>query len=188
MRRINQQNNNTPEAYDQRFPKSFGLYDIERLTMLAKHFKGGVYVDVGCFDSVMPLILAERYPKSKIYAMDHSPGLINFLHVRFPQVNYIVGEAMKLPFEDESVDQIVAGELIEHLDDPKAFIDECLRVLKKGGWVSISTPFEERGSEIGGPMHVWAFTVDDIKEIMAPNEVIVLQEETNKTIVAWRKK
>lgn len=188
MRRINEVNNNTPEEYDKRFPRALGIVDMERLTKLAMYFKGGVYVDVGCFDSVMPIILAERYPESDIYALDHSPKLIEFLAKRFPKVHYQVAEAYALPFKDNSVDQIVAGEIIEHLDDPAAFIKECFRVLKKGGWLSISTPHEEKGQEVGGPMHVWAYTVEDIKWLLETKEVEVLQEETFKTILAWKQK
>lgn len=188
MRRINVVNNNTPEAYDDRFPRSLGIVDMERMNLLSKYYTGGTYVELGCFDSPLPPLLAERYPKSKIYGIDHSPKLIEFLAKRFPKVKYEVGEVMDLRFFSGTVDYISAGELIEHLDDPKAFVKECMRILKPGGWLAISTPFEEKGQEVGGPMHVWAYTVEDIKEILGTQQVEVIQEETFKTIVAWVQK
>jgi SAM-dependent methyltransferase len=46
----------------------------------------------------------------------------------------------KIPLDDESVDIILAGEIIEHMLNPYRFIKECSRVLKVGGQIIISTP------------------------------------------------
>lgn len=45
-----------------------------------------------------------------------------------------------LPFPDGSFDVVVALEVIEHLLDPDAFLDEIARVLAPGGCVILSTP------------------------------------------------
>lgn len=46
----------------------------------------------------------------------------------------------KLPFKDNFFDFIFAGEVIEHIFDTKAFLNEIHRVLKPGGYVVITTP------------------------------------------------
>lgn len=45
----------------------------------------------------------------------------------------------KLPFEDNSVDIISAGNLVEHLENPFHFYRECFRSLKPGGQLVITT-------------------------------------------------
>lgn len=47
-----------------------------------------------------------------------------------------------LPFPDSSIDIIFAEQFIEHLSfgDGSEFLKECLRVLKKGGKIRLSTP------------------------------------------------
>jgi SAM-dependent methyltransferase len=45
-----------------------------------------------------------------------------------------------LPFEDESFDVIVAGELLEHLRDPWRVVAEVHRVLRPGGTFVASVP------------------------------------------------
>jgi SAM-dependent methyltransferase len=45
-----------------------------------------------------------------------------------------------LPFEDESFDVVVAGELLEHLADPAATVAHAFRVLKPGGRFVGSVP------------------------------------------------
>lgn len=179
---------NSPAHFDSKFHGCLGVTDIERLEKLARFFKGGVYVDVGVNDSPMPIILSERYPDSKIYAIDYAPRMMEFMRVRFPKVQYMVGDAMHLPFENESVDYVVAGELIEHLRDPKAFVNEALRVLKKDGMLAVSTPFEEKGGDVGGKLHLWSWTTKDVSELLGTDLVEVLQEQTVRTILAWRKK
>jgi SAM-dependent methyltransferase len=43
------------------------------------------------------------------------------------------------PFENESADMIIAEEIIEHLKDPKRFMEEVHRILKPGGKVRVTT-------------------------------------------------
>lgn len=188
MKRINQLDINTPESYDKKFTNTLGITDMERIEKLAQYFEGGVYVDVGCFDSPMPLILAERYPDAEILAFDQAPGMIDFLATHLPQVSYSVADCYSLPLPDNFADCVVAGELIEHLERPQDAVAEWLRVLKPGGWLAISTPFEERNNEVGGPYHLWHWTVADVEQLLDTKETEVLQESTFRTILAWRQK
>ncbi len=186
MRQLRNEFHSTPEAYDAKFDGRLGVYDMERLYKLVKHFKEGTYVEVGCFDTIMPIMLAEN-PKNRVIAIDHAPELINFLGGRFPKVEYMKCDAYELPFEDDRVDYVSAGEVIEHLERPTDFIKEAMRILKPGGWLAISTPFEEKNGEIGGKYHMWSWTVDSVKEL-GFTEVEVLQEQNSKSILAWRRK
>lgn len=45
-----------------------------------------------------------------------------------------------LPFEDESFDVVVAGELLEHMREPETVVDEVRRVLRGGGSFVGSVP------------------------------------------------
>ncbi len=54
----------------------------------------------------------------------------------------LAGDAMNLPepFGPESFEAIVAGELIEHLENPVDFLRRCARLLTPGGRLVLSTP------------------------------------------------
>jgi 2-polyprenyl-3-methyl-5-hydroxy-6-metoxy-1,4-benzoquinol methylase len=45
-----------------------------------------------------------------------------------------------LPLDHASADVTAAVEVIEHLENPRAFVRELVRVTKPGGWVVITTP------------------------------------------------
>lgn len=45
-----------------------------------------------------------------------------------------------LPFPDDSIDHIVACEIIEHMRSPHSFLREIRRVLKPGGILIVTTP------------------------------------------------
>lgn len=45
-----------------------------------------------------------------------------------------------LPFPDGRFDSVIAGDVIEHLENPSQFLRESNRVLKDGGRLIISTP------------------------------------------------
>jgi 2-polyprenyl-3-methyl-5-hydroxy-6-metoxy-1,4-benzoquinol methylase len=44
------------------------------------------------------------------------------------------------PFEDASVDVVMAVEILEHLENPRSFLRELWRVLEPGGVAIVSTP------------------------------------------------
>lgn len=58
-----------------------------------------------------------------------------------PDIEYVVGDVENgIPFQNEYFDLIFAGEIIEHIFDTRTFLTECIRVLKPGGKIIITTP------------------------------------------------
>ncbi len=85
-----------------------------------------------------------------------------------------------LEVEDESFDVVVAGELLEHVRDPRAVVAEALRVLRPGGTFVGSVPnafrLKNRLRYMAGrkpeqdPTHLQLFTPDDVRSLLAPFE------------------
>jgi SAM-dependent methyltransferase len=55
-----------------------------------------------------------------------------------PGENAVVGDGLRLPLRDASVDVGFSSNVLEHVPDPGSFIDEMLRVTRPGGIVYLS--------------------------------------------------
>lgn len=180
MRRITKENINTPEFFDNHFSGDLFWGDEARLRRLIKYFYVGAYLEIGCFDSPLPLIVADEY-ESEVTAMDFSPRVIETLKKLYPRdVVWMIGDAMNIKGH---YDYIVAGEVIEHMEDPEAFIKGCMDALKEDGCLAVSTPLNESDRrEVGGRQHLWSFSEQDFIDWGFETEIM------NKTIIAWKRK
>lgn len=61
-----------------------------------------------------------------------------------PQWNWVVADALHLPWGDASFDAVYAGEIIEHVPRPEEALSEWGRVLAGGGILILSTPNRDR--------------------------------------------
>jgi SAM-dependent methyltransferase len=52
----------------------------------------------------------------------------------------IKGDALTLPFSDETFDFVIAAEVLEHIPDDKKAISELARVLKSDGKIAVTVP------------------------------------------------
>lgn len=60
------------------------------------------------------------------------------------------GDVQAIEFSDNSFDEVVCLEVLEHLPDYRRALDEIARVLSKGGKLHVSVPY----SRVGGPSRV----------------------------------
>jgi SAM-dependent methyltransferase len=81
-----------------------------------------------------------------------------------------------LPFEDEGFDVVVAGELLEHLRDPRRVVAEVRRVLRPGGTFVASVPnayrlknrvrFALGHKPEDDPTHLQMFAPSDVRSLL----------------------
>ena len=195
MIRLNLENPNTPDLaeglFKERWKEDFHYIDYPRFLEMVKYYRGGSYLDVGCFNSPMPMILKEKFPDADVFALDHSEYVMKAMQKKVPKVKYLVGDCYKLPFGDEEIDYVVAGELIEHLEEPEKFIKEVMRVVKSGGGFFLSTPFEEGITQKAVSYeHLWGYTEQDIDNFLSPygKATISLNKDNVWVIMGFCKK
>jgi SAM-dependent methyltransferase len=97
-------------------------------------------LDVGCGDGTAAVFAAQRNPGHHLIGLDWSAGSLG--QARRLGLTVVRGgvDAPGLPFASESADVVIMSELIEHLVDTDAALDEAFRVLKPGGSLLLSTP------------------------------------------------
>lgn len=52
----------------------------------------------------------------------------------------VTGDALALPFPDDSFDRVIISEVLEHIPDDKGVLAEIFRVLKPGGLAAMTVP------------------------------------------------
>ena len=59
-----------------------------------------------------------------------------------PEIDFIAGDGLQLPFQDETFDAVYFMDYLEHVEGPDIAVSEIVRTLKKGGVLSAYIPCE----------------------------------------------
>lgn len=94
----------------------------------------GVVLDIGAADR---WLRAALHPDACYVALDYPATAVGLYGLR-PDV---FADAQQLPFADGSIDAIACFEVLEHVPDPNAVVQEIKRVLAPGGVADMSMPF-----------------------------------------------
>lgn len=97
----------------------------------------GTLLDIGCADGTTTYEIKKAYPNLQITGVDYYKKGINFARKTKPEIKFVVGDAHKLPFKNESFDIVTIIETLEHLEKPRAILVEIYRVLKNDGYIII---------------------------------------------------
>jgi SAM-dependent methyltransferase len=138
-----------------------------------KRFFRGRVLDVGC-----GLSLFTQIPEPwafRVAAGDLVPAQIKGRKAERPDLDWTVFDAGVLPFKSGTFDGLFAGEILEHLADPEAGLQDWNRVLKPGGVLIVTTP--NRGRRINrlngddwpySPDHLREFTFEELNRETLP--------------------
>jgi demethylmenaquinone methyltransferase / 2-methoxy-6-polyprenyl-1,4-benzoquinol methylase len=93
-------------------------------------------LDVGCGTGDLSLELFEN-TAARITGLDFCAPMLNFAKIKAPQVQFIEGDALRLPFAEASFDGLTIGFALRNLASVERGLSELLRVLKPNGIVAI---------------------------------------------------
>jgi phosphatidylethanolamine/phosphatidyl-N-methylethanolamine N-methyltransferase len=99
-------------------------------------------LDIGGGDGQHVPFLSGKFSNYTILdLLDHSQKLNPAINGEdIPKIHFILGNAEKLPFDNESFDRIILTCVLHHVDSPANVLSECRRVLRNGGELSIYLP------------------------------------------------
>ena len=88
---------------------------------------GSLLLDLACGGGLLaPHVGVDLSPTALPVAREHGVAPVR-------------GDVLRLPFADTVADVVVAGEVLEHVDDPAALVGEACRVLRPGGTLVLDT-------------------------------------------------
>lgn len=143
---------------------------IARYAFAARFAHGRRVLDAGCGTGYGVLTLAHE--AASVIGIDVAAQAIEFARARSaPHTQFLQASASALPFEDYSFSLITAFEVIEHLPDWPALLQEASRLLTPDGLFLVSTPnriyyAESRRLDGPNPYHVHEFEFLEFQSVL----------------------
>jgi ubiquinone/menaquinone biosynthesis C-methylase UbiE len=152
------------------------VFHFHRLRLLRGFFNryfrdGDRILDVGSGQSMIRFASPRR--RFELTCCDLDEYNVRRMEKEAPECQWLVADAAQLPLEDDSFDLIFAGEILEHLPDPRKGLKEWARVLKPGGLLILTTPNRERlvnrlnhAREVVNPEHLSEMGYRELLEML----------------------
>lgn len=113
---------------------------LERLDYI--RIEPGVVVDLGAGTGLATSVLAKRYRKARMLAMDISVGMLRQARKRgswLRRIHAVAADAEQLPLADASCDLLFSNLTLKWCNDLEATFREFRRVLRPGGLLMFTT-------------------------------------------------
>jgi ubiquinone/menaquinone biosynthesis C-methylase UbiE len=143
-------------------------------------------LDVGCGNAWVADYYTEKGIRVVSFDISHKNTKKALEKVISEKHSAAVGDSFKLPFKECSIDTVIASEIIEHVIDPKEFVNELFRVVKPGGKLIITTPYKEKlkyylciHCNKKTPIHAHIHSFDELK-------LINLLQSDCQSEVSWK--
>ena len=104
---------------------------------------GDEVLDVCCGSG--DLALAASDAGGEVTGVDFSKPMLERARRKAPELTWVEGDALALPFQDGSFDAVTIGFGVRNLADPERGLAELRRVLRSGGRIAVLDLTEPRG-------------------------------------------
>jgi ubiquinone/menaquinone biosynthesis C-methylase UbiE len=105
---------------------------------IVEKVKDGAVLDIGSGPGFLSTEVARKSPGLQVCGIDLSRRMAgNAARRARGSVQFVFGNAARLPFKNGSIDLAVSTGVFHHLKSPRLVFEECYRVLKPGGeaWI-----------------------------------------------------
>lgn len=90
-------------------------------------------LDLCCGTGDFAGIIKKINPQTCIMGIDFSENMLNIARKKYPQIQFLQGDATSLPYEDNSFDIVTMGFGLRNIQNAEKAVEEIHRVLKPNG-------------------------------------------------------
>ena len=125
---------------------------------------------------------------TSVMALDYDATAVTHVAAAYPGVPVVRGNLVRLPFAHGCFDLVVSLQTVEHLWDQEAFAAECLRVLRPGGRLVLSTP-NRRTFPPGNPFHERELDAAELRALLTgPMSLELHGVSHGPRLAAWERR
>lgn len=139
---------------------------MARYAFASRFAEGKRVLDAGCGAGYGTAELAQSALQAT--GLDIAPDAVEYARETYPipNLHFLVSSCIATPFRPNSFELVVAFEVIEHLLDYRAFLNECARVVTPQGLFIVSSPnksyyAESRAKTGPNPFHEHEFEAEE---------------------------
>lgn len=129
------------ETYRKNPIRKYFYHKTKDLTIKLLELQGSESVlDVGCGNAFLINKIKLNYPKIEIVGIDIIKDQMVSIVKKGEDFSLVLGDAMKLPFADNSFDRVTCTAVLQYLPNPLSAIQETYRIVKDRGIVVFDVP------------------------------------------------
>ncbi len=147
-------------------------------------------LDVGCGPGIVTEALAGD--GHEIVALDLTPEMVRMARKRcqdsgFFNVHYVIGQAEKLPFEEDAFNVVVTRLTIHHFADPGVVCSDVARIIRSKGRLIVADIVSSENADeselhnalekLRDPSHVRMISSNAMKDLVETTGLEVIQED-----------
>jgi ubiquinone/menaquinone biosynthesis C-methylase UbiE len=139
---------------------------LARYAFASRFAEGKRILDAGCGTGYGSAELAQS--ALQVTGLDIAPEAVEYARATYPipNLHFLVASCVATPLRPNSFELVIAFEVIEHLEDYRAFLNECARVVTPQGLFIVSSPnksyyAESRAKTGPNPFHQHEFEADE---------------------------
>ncbi|EDN70140.1 conserved hypothetical protein [Beggiatoa sp. PS] len=152
------------------------LSQMKRKIMYLPYIKGGRLLEIGFGNAERLSLLSSLGWQAVGIDFDKTAvenGLRNGLNVS-------LGDVSDKQYPDDYFDAIISSHVIEHIPDPKVWLNECVRILKPGGKLICMTPnnrslghslFKQNWRDLDPPRHLHLFSSTSLCSMITAEKI-----------------
>lgn len=137
-----------------------GHKDLEKFTKQKSHFDK--VLEIGAGSTPHYHFIKHTYNE---YHIAETSEYVSEYHKHNTKIKLIKYDGKNLPYDNNVFDRIIISHCLEHILSPENFLSEMVRVLKKGGILSISLPTDPGLAWRLGRLFVGLFKVNKTYKI-----------------------
>lgn len=110
---------------------------LSYFTFVKRKISNPVILDMGCGEGRLTAFLGE-YGMAE--GIELSSVAVNRANKLYPHVKFVQADVLNYTLNEGHYDVVISQEVIEHIEEQAAYLNQCAKALKKGGYLILTTP------------------------------------------------